>query len=324
MAYAVSGDFTTSPAYTTRFIPTIWSSKLNVKFYASTIMAQICNTMYEGEIKNMGDTVRINNIPTLTIRDYTVGASLTEEVPVPDTLDLLIDKGKYFNFKVSDVLEVQSQPRLVEMFTSDAAKQMAIAIDRAILLAEFNSGAAANKGATAGVISGAYNLGTDTAPLVLTGDNVLTMVTSLSSTLDEQNVPDSDRWLVINPYVRQILMASDLLQAQITGDTSSVIRTAKIGRLDRFDVYVSNNLPTADAGEDFAGAASDNTDKRVAVLAGHKSAITFANQVTKTETIRSQTDFVDLVRGLTVYGHKCIKPEALALALVSADGLATT
>lgn len=324
MAFAVSGDFTTNPAYTTRFIPTIWSSKLNVKFYASTIMSSITNTAYEGEIKNMGDTVRINNIPTLTIRDYVAGQTLLEEVPVPNVVDLLIDKGKYFNFKINDVLEVQSQPRLLEMFTADAAKQMAITIDRAVLLANFDQGASANKGANAGVISGAYNLGTDDAPLVLTGENVLNMVTSLSSVLDEQNVPDSDRWLVINPYVRQIMMSSELLQAQITGDSASVIRTAKIGRLDRFDVYVSNNLPTALAGENYDGTANDNSDKRVAVMAGHKSAITFANQITKTETIRSQTDFVDLVRGLTVYGSKCIKPEGLALAQVSADGLATT
>lgn len=324
MSFAVSGDFTTSPAYATRFIPTIWSSKLNVKFYRSTIMGSITNTAYEGEIKSMGDTVRINNIPTLTIRDYVAGVALTEEVPVPDIIDLVVDKGKYFNFKVNDVLEVQSQPRLVEMFTADAAKQMAITIDRAVLLGTFDQGAAANKGATAGAISGAYNLGTDDAPLVLTGANVLNMVTALASTLDEQNVPDSDRWLVINPYVRQIMMASDLLQAQITGDSASIIRTAKIGRLDRFDVYVSNQLPTAIAGKNYDGTANDNSDKRVAVMAGHKSAITFANQITKTETVRSQTDFNDLVRGLSVYGYKCIKPEGLALAQVSADGLATT
>jgi hypothetical protein len=48
------------------------------------------------------------------------------------------------------------------------------------------------------------------------------------------------------------------------------------------------------------------------VYAGTNDAITFASQVTKVESLRSQTTFGNLVRGLNVYGYKVIKPEALA------------
>ncbi len=176
----------------------------------------------------------------------------------------------------------------MDMFTSDAAKQMAIEIDRDVLLGTFDQCAAENKGATAGVISGAYNLGTDVAPLVLTKDNVLTVFTALASVLDEQNVPDTDRWLVITPYVRNLLMSSPLSQAYLTGDSQSILRNGRIGMIDRFTLYVSNLLPSAEAGEDF------------------------------------DTDFGTLVRGLNVYGYKVIKPEALALALYATDGTVTT
>ena len=323
MPVAVTGSFTTNPAYSGKFIPTLWASKLNVKFYATTVFGEIANTSYEGDIKSMGDKVIINNVPSITIRTYVVGQSLTYEVPAPDTVELLIDKAKYFGFNISDVLDYQSQPKLMDMFTSDAAKQMAIDIDRDVLLNTFSQGAAANKGATAGAISASYDLGTDLAPITLTAANILLKITALASVLDEQNVPETDRWLVITPYVRNILMASPLSQAYLTGDNSSILRNGKIGTIDRFTLYVSNLLPKALTAQDFAGAALINAKKRTAIMAGHKAAITFASQIAKVESLQNPSDFGTLVRGLNVYGYQVIKPTSLALLLYSTDGSGT-
>jgi hypothetical protein len=239
------------------------------------------------------------------------------EVPTPSTVDLNIDQGKYFSFQVNDVLEYQSKPNLMSTFSDDAGKQMGIAIDRDVLLSNFDDGAALNMGATAGAISGAYNLGTDAVPVVLAANNVINVVTALASVLDEQNVPDTDRWLVISPYFRNVLMASPLAQAYVTGDSQSILRNGKIGTIDRFTIYVSNQLPKAAAGQDFLGNAQAGSVKRNAIMAGHKSAITFAAQMTKMEELPNPTDFGRLVRGLNVYGDNTIKPEGLTLALVA-------
>jgi hypothetical protein len=313
MATAVQVPFNTSPAYSGTFIPQLWSGKLNAKFYATTVFGEIANTNYEGEIKNQGDNITINNVPSITINDYTVGQNLNYEVPAPSKVDLTIDKAKYFGVNVSDVLEYQSKPNLMSMFTDDASKQMAISIDRSVLLAQFNQGAAANKGATAGVNSASYNLGTDAAPITLSATNTVALVTALSSVLDEQNVPDTDRFLVIDPAFRYWLMQSPLAQAYVTGDDKSILRNGKIGMIDRFTIYVSNLLPTAAVSQDFTGGAA----KRRAVIAGHKTALTFASQITKTESLQNPNDFGSLVRGLNVFGHKMIKPESWALALVA-------
>ena len=317
MAVAVQAPFNTSPAYSGTFIPSLWSGKLNAKFYATTVFGEIANTSYEGEIKSMGDKITINNIPSISINEYTVGQNLNYEVPAPSTVELTIDKAKYFGVNVSDVLEYQSKPALMGMFTDDASKQMAINIDRTTLLAQYNTGAAANKGATAGAISGAYNLGTDSTPVTLAGNNVVNLVTALASVLDEQNVPETDRWLVITPYFRNVLMASPLAQAYVTGDSQSILRNGKIGTIDRFTIYVSNLLPSAAANFAFDGSAQGGAAKRTAILAGHTTAMTWASQIAKVETLQNPNDFGNLVRGLNVYGTKTIKPEALALALVN-------
>ena len=318
MPMPVQAPFNTTPPYSRSFIPQLWSGKLNVKFYATTVFGEIANTAYEGEIKGMGDSIIINNIPTISINDYTIGQNLNYQVPVPNTVELPIDRAKYFGVNVSDVLEYQSKPNLMSMFTDDATKQMAIAIDRLVFLEEYNNGAAANKGNNAGVISGTIVLGSDTAPVDLSTSpsKILDVILGMASVLDEQNVPDTERWLVIDPATRLRLMQSPLQQAYLTGDDKSILRNGKLGVIDRFTIYLSNQLPKAAAGFNPDGTVNAGALKRRVLIAGHMSALTFASQITKTESLQNPNDFGQLVRGLNVFGKRLIKPEAWAIALV--------
>jgi hypothetical protein len=108
-------------------------------------------------------------------------------------------------------------------------------------------------------------------------------------------------------------MASNLAQAQFRGDATSMVRNGTSGRIDRFDVDVSNLLPKAAAGQDYSGGASAGAVKRHGLYAGHKSAWTFASQINKVESIPNPSDFGQLVRGLVVYGRKTVKPEGVVL-----------
>lgn len=325
--YPVQAPFNTSTSYSGAFIPTLWSGKLLAKFYQNTMLSEIANTDYEGELKNQGDTIRIRLAPTITISDYTVGQNLNYEVPTPIFQDMQVNKGKYFGVQVNDVLSYQADMNLMNMFTEDAAKQLKIQIENEVFFNSFvtEGPVAANYGATAGAISAAYNLGTDVTPIdQATPENVLKAILRMSTVLDEQNVPEDGRWLIISPFDRQLLMQSSIAQAYFTGDQSSVIRTGKIGMLDRFSVYVSNLLPRGAAAKALVagltdtstGGAVSNAKARRTMIAGTKAATSFAMTVNKTEPLRNQTDFGDIVRGLAVYGRKVVKPQALVVAQV--------
>lgn len=325
--YPVQAPFNTSTSYSGAFIPTLWSGKLLAKFYQNTMLSEIANTDYEGELKNQGDTIRIRLAPTITISDYTVGQNLSYEVPTPIFQDMQVNKGKYFGVQVNDVLSYQADMNLMNMFTEDAAKQLKIQIENEVFFNSFvtEGPAAANIGATAGAISAAYNLGTDVTPIdQATPENVLKAILRMSTVLDEQNVPEDNRWLIISPFDRQLLMQSSIAQAYFTGDQSSVIRTGKIGMLDRFSVYVSNLLPRGAVAKALVsgltdtstGATVSSAKARRTMIAGTKAATSFAMTVNKTEPLRNQTDFGDIVRGLAVYGRKVVKPQALVVAQV--------
>lgn len=325
--FPVNAPFNTNPSYSGTFIPAVWSAKLNAKFYKASIYGEIANTDWQGELASMGDKVYINTAPTISVSPYSAGTNLSYQVPTPEMQELVIDKGFYFAFQINDVLEYQAKPNLMDMFATDAAEQMRIKIDSTVIYNTFTNAAAANKGLTAGVQSGAFNLGTDAAPVVLTKDNVVQKVLELASVLDEQNVPESDRYLVIDPATRALLFQSDLAKAYATGDSASPVRNGKIGKIDRFDVYVSNNLPKGAAGTATSWVSGDGSEnsvtttgtvaKRKAIIAGQKTALTFASQVTKMETVRNPNDFGDFIRSLNVFGYKCVKPESLALLIAA-------
>ena len=289
------------PTYSGGFLPDIWSGKLQVKFYKSSVFTDISNTDHESEIKKFGDEVIIRVIPDITINTYTAGAELTDEIPDDSTVSLLIDKGKYFSVIVDDVMKVQSDLDLLDMFTDDAAEQMKISIDSDVLNNVYSDASSDNIGTTAGVISGSYNLGTTNFMVQVDRTTAIDYLMDANSVLDEQNVPETGRWAVLPNWYCNLLKKSDLKDASLMGDSISVARNGKLGRIDNLTLYKSNNYT----------AVPDTGHSCYHVLIGHPSAITFASQIVKMETLRSEKTFGTKVRGLNVYGYKVVKPEAL-------------
>jgi hypothetical protein len=105
------------------------------------------------------------------------------------------------------------------------------------------------------------------------------------------------------------LKFSDLRQAYITGDSVSPLRNGRVGMIDRFTIYSSNLLPAGVAGGLAAG--------EYAIYAGHAHGLTFASQVSKVETLRSELTFGTILRGLQVYGYQVVDNKAIAQAVVT-------
>ena len=301
----------------TGFIPEIWSGKLIEKFYASTVLAAISNTDYEGEIKNQGDKVHIRTKPTITISDYQADMALALQRPSGSIIDLLIDKGKYFNTILDDVMDVQSDLNMLSMWSDDAAEQMKITIDSSVLLGMKDQAVATdNRGAAAGKISHVINLGvTSTGPLAVVARSptagkveIVDAILRLGQTLDEQNIPETGRWVVLPTWAATLIKMSELREAYLTGDSQSILRNGRIGMVDRFTLYTSNLLPSGTAAGLVAG--------EYLMYGGHAHGLTFASQMTRMETLRSEMTFGTIMRGLQVFGYKVLDGTALAQAVI--------
>jgi hypothetical protein len=287
---------------TSKFIPQIWSTKLVIKFYKATVFGEISNTDYEGEIRKYGDKVIIRTTPDTQIKTYSKGQKLVYDQYESASVELNIDHGKYFAFTVDSVDKRQADIKFVEKWSEDASEQMKIAVDSHVLNTIYPDVHAKNKSATAGVISGGYDLGAAAAPESLTKDNILGYIVDCGSVLSEQNVPETGRWMVIPTWMANYLKKSDLKDASMTGDTVSPLRNGRIGVIDQFTLYISNNYISV-----------TDTVACYHVLFGTKHATTFAAQMTEMETLANPDSFGQLIRGLNVYGFKVIKPEAMGV-----------
>jgi len=284
MAFSWSSFGSGSGANGVNFVPEIFSKLLQAKFYSQSVLPAVSNTDYEGEISGQGDKVVIRTVPSVTIGDY--AGSITTQELTTDKVELLIDKAKYYSFKIDDVLKAQSDINMLEAASADAAEGMRVAVETDVL---------------ASVVADATTIGSQTT---ISTSNILGQILDMAKALDELNIPEEGRFVVLSPEFISMLKQTELRQAYLTGDSESPLRNGRVGMIDRFTVYQSNMLYTPGSGDD-----SGYTH----VLAGHPKAISFASQFTNTETIRLESTFGDAVRGLKVYGSKVVVPNALCV-----------
>lgn len=294
------------PSGSIRFIPEVWSGKLVEKFYKTTVFGEIASTDYEGEIAGFGANVIIRTIPDITVSDYVIGEGLTAQYPSRNSVTLAIDKAKSFNVALNTVDQRQSDLDLADVFANDGSMQLRIAADADMLETIPADVSADNSGTTAGADSQDIDLGSAADPLALDKTNVIeALFTAAGQVLDEQNVSDEGRWIVIPPWVTALVKNSDLKIASLAGDGVSILRNGKIGEIDRFTCYQSRNVLRSVS----PGPASF-------VMFGHSAGLTFAAQIVECQMIDNPNDFGYLIRGLMVYGFEVIEPSYIGTAAV--------
>lgn len=272
------------------FKPEVWSANLLVALRSALVYGGVCNTDYEGDISEYGDTVTINSISRPAVEDYVPNVTEIE----PETLTtaqrkLLIDQSKYFAFEVDDVDARQARGDVIPTAMNEAAYALRDVAD-AHIAALYTGVVSGNDLGTVGVASGsptnAY-------------DNILV---PLKVTLDEADVPEQGRYVIIPSWLHGRLLRDDrFIRADATGDGTGAMRTGMVGQAAGFDVLVSNNTP------------NPTSDHNV-VQAGYRGALSFAQQISKVEAYRPQNSFSDAVKGLHLYGAKLVRPEGIAIA----------
>ncbi len=280
------------------FIPEVWSAALLESLKKSLIYAApgVVNRDYEGDIASAGDTVRITSISRPTVATYIPNStSIVPQAIVDADRALVIDQVKYWAFEVDDVDARQAVGNVLPAATSEAAYALADVMDQFVaakyLEAANNVAGATVTAATASTWTNVY-------------DNCLV---PLKVALDVANVPSSQRYVILPPVVHGFLLRdSRFIKVNESGDGGQGLRNGMVGRAAGFDILMSNNAPVVSAGV-------------YAVQAGVPQAITFAEQINKTEAFRPQSSFADAIKGLALYGARVIRPDALAVCQVTVN-----
>lgn len=269
----------------TTFIPELWNARLLYNLEKAHVATALVNKNYEGEIKNMGDTVHINTISNVAVRTYTPGTPITVDSLTTTDTQLVIDQSKYFAFSVEDIDAVQAAGDLVDSAAGRAAYGLADVAD-SFLLGVISAAGVAN----------ANKIGSAGTPITLTASNVYEKIVAMRTEMDKVNVPTAGRTIAVSPDVYALLLQDERFTKN-DYSAESTVSNGYVGRVAGFDVYETNNLT--------------KTSTYTIITAQTSEAVTYAEQIIKTEAYRPEGAFADAVKGLHVYGAKAVRPECI-------------
>ena len=339
------------------FSPVIYSKQVQLAFRKSSVVEDITNNDYFGEIANMGDSVKIIKEPEVSVQSYARGTQITAQDLDDEDFTLVVDQANYFAFKIDDIEAAHSHVNFMSMASDRAAYRLRDQYDQDVLgyLSGYSQSAKHSSPDTArttfpgtkaiatadndellasmklsrpsfGNLTTAGSAG-DSIPLAprlpgatalpTTTVSPLMVIARMGRLLDQQLVDTQGRWLIVDPVFVEMLKDEDSRLLNSDFGGSGLQNGLVINNLHGFKVYVSNNLPVVGTGPGTTGSDNQNTNYGV-IVAGSDSAVASAQQITKTETYRDPDSFADIVRGMHLYGRKILRPEALVTAKYNA------
>ena len=204
----------------TNFYPTLWSDQAYFEFAAAAIAPQVVNTTWV-DPGGPSESVRIPKFSYSTSQIDDV-ANL---IDAPDnateaTLLLNLDKEKGFHFEIRYTEQDKANVQLGESILMQRTAGLAAIVDQNVF--------ACASGAT----------------VTLTGTVIKVRLVSAIELLNENNAPQSDRVLVVNPDAySDLLNENEFVRADAVAG-STVNRTGLVGTVLGLDVYLSNNIPS--------------------------------------------------------------------------------
>lgn len=335
------------------FSPVIYSKQVQLAFRKSSVVEDITNSDYFGEIANMGDSVKIIKEPEVSVQAYNRGTQITAQDLDDEDFTLVVDQANYYAFKIDDIEAAHSHVNFMSLASDRAAYRLRDQYDQDVLgyLSGFSqSGKHVNADTARTSAPGTKAVSTAGADELLssmkltkedfgnidtpgTGNSIpvasrlpgaqsvptttatpLQIVARMGRLLDQQFVDTTGRWLVVDPVFLEILKDEDSRLLNSDFGGSGLQNGLVLNSLHGFKVYVSNNLPKVGTGPGTTGTANQSSNYGV-LVAGHDSAVATAQQVSKTESYRDPDSFADIVRGMHLYGRKILRPEAIATAI---------
>lgn len=265
------------------FVPKIWAKAIERELERKLVFAEDCNRQYEGDVKQMGDTVKILGVGKPTISKQKGGSIILPDAEnVEDTsVEMQINTVAYFNFLVDDIDKRQAVGGLMDALNTEATQELASEMDKDIA-------------ALAGTRD-AKKLYSDYK--AVNADNVLGTLDLALQMLQENDVPaDAKIVATVPPWFLTHLRTA---YTKLDTDNSDLLKNGKVGRYNNILIKMSNNVYSTVSGSN--------------IMVRTERAVAFANPLTHTEPYRPEKRFSDAVKGYVLYGTKIVRPKELMI-----------
>ena len=300
------------------FIPEVWSLEILAAYRKNLVMADVVTILnHQGK---KGDNI---NIPTPTRGAATAKSAATPVALIAFTdtnTQISLNQHAHYSRLVEDITELQALASLRGFFTRDAGYALAKFTDDVLhdLAATWNSGTAysgaviGSDGSTAYDSSASLGVGNGAA-LADAG------IRRVIQTLDDSDVPATDRVLVVPPVSKNSLLAAvdgsnrRLISHGYTGEagSSNSYRNGLVGDVYGVEVFVSSNCESIVAGD-------TSTPYRVALMF-QKEAVVLAEQMRPRVRQQPKLEHLGtLIVADSIFGAKTVRAEGARAIIVPA------
>lgn len=268
--------------------PTIFAKEVVRNRDIKNVFYKYTNSDYTGELRQAGDTVTVQTLPTLSFASGTAGAAITATDFTITSENLVIDQTEQLLVRLTNKEKVQSNleltTKVAERFAEAEARLFDEAVRDQILNVQYADIPAANK----------------IAAITLTPALAYTAILNLSEKLDNQNVEEDGRVCFVSPNFANNLMQSGFLDASDAG--LDVRFKGFIGMVNGVKIVKSNALTAS---------------KEVIML--QEGAVNMVVQLNSADVMKGtdgayENVFAELIYGLKIFGENA---KAIAIQIVT-------
>ena len=269
------------------FIPTVHSAYIETKRKENCVAAELSWKEFEGDIKGVGDSVKIVGVGRVTVDKFIPGTTIINpERPQDASTIITVDQADYFSFLVEDIDAAQAKGNVMNAQSEEASRSLALSSDQFIYQRTYKD---------AGKVINATGI---------TSANVISKIVEGLTALWGADVPNTEEVsLEVSPPMAGKLMLANLI---VNTNNTGTVQNGLAGTLAGFlgvKVYVTNNL--------YNDGTFDYCYLRT------KKAVAFVNNYSKMEAYRPENGFSDALKGLHVYTAKTIRPAELVVIKAS-------
>jgi len=280
----------------------VMSALIVERLKTQLVAGDVVNTQYAGTIANAGSSVTIPSLEDFDVSTYTKNSTITYSSLDSSSVTMYVDQYKHFSFSVDKIDDDRANRNLIPVIQEQGAHKLSKAADTYILQTVMSEGAGITGGSSAralGTTSTPIEVGSDT-----TSSGVLSYIGRMSQRLDENDVPQDGRFLVVPPFIHNQLTINKVLEVRGT-DNEQLYQNGRVGRVNGFDVRVSNNVTNASAA-------------KAEIFAGHMASVAFVDKLIDFNILPTMQDTFGIgVRGLYIYGAKVVQANALAKGIIT-------
>ena len=267
--------------------PTLFSKEVIRNRDIKNVFYKFTNSDYTGELKQAGDTVTVQILPTLSFAAGTAGAAITATNFTITSENLVIDQTEQLLVRITNKEKTQSNLELTMAVASRFAEAEARLFDESvrdqILVTQVADIPVANK-----LDSG--------APITLTPALAYTSILNLSEALDNQNVDEEGRIAFVSPNY-----ANNLMQSSFLDSTDMGLETrfkGYVGMVNGVKIVKTNAL---------------STSKEVIML--QEGAVNMVVQLNDYDVRKGTDGFYENLMAEVIFGLKIFGENAKAIAI---------